>query len=131
MAQRTIKLANDKAGIPEENKGFLVKVDIHLIGGGQISAVDAFRAPTMEEAQNMALNVFITGGGMIMYGNAAIVLDAVAAIQLNQTDFIDLGDPFNKQWLASVEVFERFMEEQQSAEQKVHRPRTAITEPGS
>lgn len=112
-----------------EDIGFLVAVEVFLIGGEKVEVTDAFRAEEEEEARNMALNVFIEGRGAVRYGDAFFVMDAVAAVKLGDSDSIDLSLPGNKKWLDSVDVFERLMEQQEN-EIKRTGPRTAIAESG-
>jgi len=106
--------------------GVLVTLKVYLIGGHTLEVTDAFRARNEQEARNMAINIFITGNGMIMYGVAAIVLDAVAAIEVVGTTFINLDDPANEHWLRAIEVFENFMESQDVAQEE-DRPVAALT----
>jgi hypothetical protein len=108
--------------------GALVTLKVFLIGGGELTATDAFRTDSIEEAKNMALNIFSTSKGLLVYGDSILVVDAVAAIKVIEVTFIDLADSSNNNWLAAIDVFERFMEEQ-DVQQKTNRPRTAIAEP--
>jgi hypothetical protein len=108
--------------MPSEDRGFLVRVYVTIAGGREIlTAVDAFRAETEEEARNYAFNMFTTGVGATMYGDTMFILDAVGAVRAVIEEKIDLADPDNAKWLNSVDLFERFLEKQ-DARQESDRP---------
>jgi hypothetical protein len=107
--------------MPSKDKGFLVEATVHLIGGHILTEIDAFRADSEQEAENMAFNIFVTGQGLIVYGKQGIVADTISAVRVDSIEEIDLAAPINKQWLDSVEFFERFLEQQDAKEQKSHR----------
>jgi hypothetical protein len=113
--------------MPSKDKGFLVRVYVTIAGGKEIlSAVDAFRAETEEEARNYAFNMFTTGMGATMYGDTMFILDAVGAVRAVIDKEIDLAAPENAKWLNSVDLFERFLEKQ-DARQKSDRSFTPAT----
>ena len=115
-----------------QDKGYLVTLEVYFIGGSNILVTDAFRAENEPDAKNMAINVFIDKSNTaVMYGDALIVVDALAAIYFDEAEEIDLADPENKKWLDSVDVFEQFMEREHNEQRRQRGPRTAITESGS
>lgn len=107
--------------MPSKDRGFLVQAYIELVGGQTVGAIDAFRADTQEIAENYAFNVFLIGSGMIVYGNLGIVADAMCAIRVVAKEEIDLADPKNAKWLESVDLFERFLEEQDAPKKEIDR----------
>ena len=101
----------------EETQGFLVWLNIHVLGGTIINVCDAFRAENEDEAKNFALNTFIQGSGAVVYGEALIVLDALCAVCVNYIESIDLSLPENARWLESVTLFEQMLDEQDARQE--------------
>jgi hypothetical protein len=99
--------------MPSEEKGFLVAVDVYLLGGQVARGIDAFRAQNVKEAENLALNTFIQGTGAVVYDNLVVVLDAMVAVKVVEVQEIDLTNPLYEHWVESIELFERMMDEEQ------------------
>lgn len=99
-----------------EETGYLVTVKVYLLGGHTLELTDAFRAKTGDEAKNFALNTFIQGEGAVVYGRGVVVLDAMCGVVSDGYTSINLDDPRNANYLASIELFERMMDEGQTSD---------------
>lgn len=98
-----------------EGDGYLVTVKVYLLGGQVVTATDAFPEDG-NNGENYARNTFIQGRGAVVYGDAVIILDAMTAVEIVNSEWIDLSDMDNIEWRRAIEVFERMMDEESEAD---------------
>ena len=113
--------------MPSKDRGFLVRVYVTVVGGETLTAIDAFRADTEEEAFNYAVNMFTSGTGATMYGDTLFIVDAVCAVRAVVDREIDLADPDNAKWLNSVDLFEKFLKDQDVPKEEIDRSSPPLT----
>ena len=87
---------------------FFVLIRTTLIGGSVVSDVDVFPAESANEAENMARNSFTQtpDGQGLMYGDTFFYPTTVAALEAKSLGGIDLDNPHNAKWKASMDLFD-------------------------
>ena len=105
-------------GTEEVLSAYLVLVRVNLLGGKEIVAVDAFRAEDADTALNYARNLFIRSGGeAVVYGKTAFFSGTISSVDSEVIGVLDEKHGGNSHWLASMDVFENFLEAEERKEQ--------------
>jgi len=95
--------------LSEDTRVYLVKVDISLLGGGCLSAIDAIEASSSAEATRVAVNsLILAGDNAVSFGETIIFPGVVASASAEALGVIDLSEEDNKCWLYSVEAWKDF-----------------------
>lgn len=97
----------------ESEKLFLVLVTVTLLSGQESIATDAFRAPSHQEAVNMARNLFTQErAGVVIYGGFTFFVDAICSIEALSLGVLDELAQENQDYVHSADYFEKFLEEE-------------------
>ena len=92
---------------------YLVEVQVTLLGGGTLWAVDVFEVETAQQAENAAKNIFLQApeDQAIMYGDTAFFSGVIAAVESKALGILDLEQPFNRKWKDSLDLFDKMADE--------------------
>ena len=90
---------------------YLVLVQVNLLGGKEVIAVDAFQADSEATALNYSRNLFLQSGGeAVVYGKASFFAGTIGSVEAEVIGVLDEEHEFNTEWMHAIQVFEGFLE---------------------